>query len=164
MLSRRKLLSTAVPCALLAVPLAGCAGGLDSLFSGVPQYVSLAQSALGLIPSVIAELPSFGVPAASLTKATSILSQVQAGLSAIASAASASAGASMLTTVETYVNALASLIGPYVVAAAGVVPGLGTIIGLLFAFLPEIEAAINYGVSQLTPLVKQVAATAAKTA
>jgi hypothetical protein len=144
-----------------ALPLAACSGlSLDNLFAGIPQYVSLAQSALNLVPSVLSELPTFGVPAATLSKATSILTQVQSGLAAISGAASASAGASYLATVETYINTLAQLIGPYVVAAASAVPGVGTIVGLLFAFLPEIEAAINFGISQLTPLATQIAATA----
>lgn len=110
--------------------------------------------------SVIATVPAYAGQAASLvSKVTGIDTAIQAAAAAIGAASTQSEGQSTLITIETYMNALAPIVGPPLqAAAAAAFPGGGLVVGLVIAALPAIEPLVNMTVDQLTAEAKALVA------
>jgi hypothetical protein len=152
MITRRTLLLTGAS----SIALAACSTSTTTTVNTqVPVWAAALKAVLTEIVSVLPQLQAVGLSGTALTQAQTIIGQIETALSAIGAASSASQGATTLATVESYINALAPLVLPFV----GLVPG-GSVIGLIIAALPEIELALNFVISLLTPQAKSIAATA----
>lgn len=142
---------------------AGCVGGADPTFQRAVAALQAVAKEVVLVGPQFAALtdPSSGarlVPQSTLDQILGYDRQISAAAAAIQAAHDAAQGQDILIKVELYVNALAPIIEPFVAAAANAAaPGTGLIVALVFAALPEIELLLNVAVSQLTPLVKQIA-------
>ena len=154
-LSRRRLLALAAGGSLAAV-LAGCGttGGTTTTTtasSWVQAFQALAAEAQLIVP----ELTAVGLGGNTLTSVQSIVGDIESVLSGVSTAMTQSQGQSVLAQVEGYINNLAPLVLPFV----SLIPG-GSVIGLIVAALPAIEALVNFGISALTPVTAQLAASA----
>jgi hypothetical protein len=147
--SRRRFLLLGA--AALALPVFGCATTPNT----TPAWVAALQAIATEASSILPQLAAVGLSGAALASAQTIVKEIQAALSAIGVASTVSQGQAVLQQVETYINALAPLVLPFVAA----VPG-GTIIGLVVAALPAVETALNFVASLLTPVAQQLAASA----
>src|SRR6185312_3303581 len=148
-LSRRRLLAaTAIVPA--AVVLAACPGPV-----AVPAFVaalqSVGQDVLLAMPQLLKAGLS-GATAATVNTAINAISQVGNDVSA---ASTATQGQSALIQIEGYVNAIAPDVLPFL----PLIPG-GSIIAIVIAALPAIEAMLNFAASLLSAEAKAVAATA----
>jgi hypothetical protein len=147
--SRRRFLLLGA--AALALPVFGCATTPNT----TPAWVAALQAIATEASSILPQLAAVGLSGAALASAQTIVKEIQAALSAIGVASTVSQGQAVLQQVETYINALAPLVLPFVAA----VPG-GTIIGLVVAALPAVETALNFVASLLTPVAQQLASSA----
>jgi len=150
LLTRRSLLATAAPAAL-AIGLAGCGttiSGITNTVTTVGPTVIAALQALGtMFAQVVPQLAPFGLTGTSQSEALSIISTIESALSGVGSTLTLSQGQSILTVVENSLNTLAPIILAAIPAAAlAAIPG-GSIIGLIVAALPAIEAGVNFLVS-----------------
>jgi hypothetical protein len=147
--------------------LAKCApgsGGIDvdqvaSAFLDISSNIVLVEPQFAALTNPTTGQPA--IPAPTLSSILGYDNQIAAAANAITAANAAAQGQSTLTQIELYANALAPIVEPYVAMAANAAaPGSGIIVALVFAALPEIELLLNVTVSELTPIVKQIAAQA----
>ena len=151
-LTRRRLLATAAPAAALA--LAGCASGSGTTTS---TWIAALEAIGTELASVLPLLQSSGaIPVAAISQATVIINDILSVLAAINSASTMLTGYSVLTQIEGYLNALASVIAPYL----SLIPGVGTVVGLIVMALPAIELAVNLLVSLISPQLQALASAA----
>lgn len=151
-ITRRSLLITAAPGALA---LAGCGTTTPSTTAA---WVTELQAIGTMVTQILPQLVSVGLPASTQASVATIVGEIQQALAGVNAAMSQSQGASVLATIENYINDLAPLVLPFV----SLIPG-GSVIGLIVAALPAIEAAINI-VSSLTTQSVTLASTAPKLA
>lgn len=152
MLSRRNFLLASTGVAAVGTGLGSCA-----IFSptGTSEWVPPLQAIAVEITQIIPELVKVGLGGNTLNSVQQIVGEIQQVLSAITSASNQGQGQSVLAQIENYINDLAPLILPFV----SLIPG-GTIIGLIVAALPAIEAMLNVIVTQLTALAQSLAGSA----
>ena len=156
MMNRRHFLRAARWLPIGAVVGAPLLSGCSEFEAAAPVWVAAVEAIAKEAQLVVPQLAAVGLTGQTATNVTNIIAQIVAAAGVIGSASTQSQGTSTLTAIEIYVNDLAPLILPFL----PLVPG-GTIIGVIVAALPEIEVAVNFVASLLTPVAKQVAATAA---
>ena len=148
--SRRTLLATVAPGALLT--LAGC--GTTPVNPSV--WISGIQAIATEVGQIAGQLGAAGVSASVIAQVQSIVASIQAAASAVGGAVTQSAGQSILIQIEGYINALVPIIQPFL----SLVPGVGSIIGIIVIALPAIEAALNIIVGLLSPAATALASNA----
>ena len=153
-ITRRTLLSSVAPGAALIA--AGCAG--VSVSGQIPATVLAGIQAIGTEITQILPLISTAanIPASTVTEINSIVAQIQQATSVLSTASTASAGTSTLQTIETYINDLAPLVAPFL----SLIPGVGSVLGLIIAALPALEAAAGILISLLSPAASAIPAPA----
>jgi hypothetical protein len=151
--SRRRLLILGASVSALA--LTGCA----TIPGQIPAWLQGLQAILEEAPSIIPQLQNFGLSGSALATAQQVVADIEQVLNGIGNATTAAEGLSILQQVETYINTLAPI--ALAVIPASVLGPAGTVIGLVIAALPAIEAGVNMLVSALSPIAKQIATPAA---
>ena len=154
--SRRRLLTLAAGGSLAAV-LAGCGttGGGSTTTTTVSGWVQAFQALAAEAQLIVPELTAVGLGGNTLTSVQAIVGDIESVLSGVSTAMTQTQGQSVLAQVEGYINNLAPLVLPFV----SLIPG-GSVIGLIVAALPAIEVLVNFGISALTPVTAQLAASA----
>lgn len=157
-LSRRRLLVFGAGASMFA--LAGCASsGTTTTTPNVSGWVTALQALAAEAGQIIPQLSQVAGFSSVEPQVQQIVAGIQQALSGVSSAWTQSQGQSALTTVENYINDLAPIVLPFV----GMIPGVGTagsVIGLIVASLPAIEAALNVALSALTPQATSLQQTA----
>ncbi len=165
MMNRRALLrSTALIPVSAALAACGSTSGTTTT-GGIPVNVTVAVPAWTNAIQAIGQffqqqfLPSLVAGGAKIPSSTiATIDQIVSGISGVASgvnsATTQSQGASVLTTIENFVNELAPVAAPFL----ALVPGVGPILSIALAALPAVEGLVNMGTSLLSPLVTQIAA------
>lgn len=157
-MSRRRVLSGAAMLSAGGV-LAACAGGGSNPTPAPSTISALAAAAFGAIASeaqlALPQLEQAGLNLGQAPQVKQWLSAIAQAAAGITASSTQAQGQSALQVIETDANDIA----PIVETIAPLIPG-GSIIGLVFAALPEIEVLINLGSSLLAPVVQQVAKTA----
>ena len=152
-LSRRTFLLASA-----TVPLAGCStiSGIIGNTTSSQQIVTALQAVATEITQVIPQLSQVpGFAGNTLTAVQQVVAEIQQVLSGVSSAITQGQGQSILIQVENYINDLAPLVLPFV----SLIPG-GSIIGMVVAALPAIEAAAGVVASALSNLSKSIATSA----
>jgi hypothetical protein len=135
--------------------LAGCTiGGVP-----IPTWITGLRAIAKEVQLVLPQLQAVGLIGNAALNVGVIADKIVAAIGAIGDAATLSQGQSVLTAVETYINALAPLVAPFV----ALVPG-GAIISLIVAALPELEVLLNLAVTVLTPPTKALMTSAPRPA
>jgi hypothetical protein len=169
LITRRRVLYTAATALAAGSVLSRCTQVQNAAWQALLQ--SVGQDFVTVEPELQGQGFNANTPitvggvTTTLSGVASLVQQLTNGISA---ASTATQGASVLTTVETYVNAVVPVIwpvlAPFVTAAS---PGGGFAIGLIVANLPLIEAAINlevdFGKTLLTAQAQSLAVLAPKT-
>lgn len=151
-MNRRNLLVSvaALPFLQLSLP-SSCSQVQQQLPTWLAGLQAVATEAAQILP----ELQAVGLSGSAVTTAENAVAGIQKALSALSAASTTLQGASVLVTVENYINVLAPIALPFVAA----VPG-GSTFALIVAALPAIEIAVNFGVSLLSPTALQAASAA----
>jgi len=155
MLSRRTLLFTTAPAALA---LAGCATTNGVTTFNVAAFAQAIQAISDQVGQFVAELPAGTIAASTLKVIQTIVGDIQTVAAGVAGVTTPAAGQSLLTTIEGYLNQLAPILLPLISA----IPGIGaaaSIIGIIVAALPEIEAIVGM-VTALIPQAQTLASAA----
>ena len=154
--SRRRLLTLAAGGSLAAV-LAGCGttGGGTTTTTTASNWVQAFQALAAEAQLIVPELTAVGLGGNTLTSVQAIVGDIESVLSGVSTAMTQTQGQSVLAQVEGYINNLAPLVLPFV----SLIPG-GSVIGLIVAALPAIEALVNFGISELSSVTAQLAASA----
>ena len=129
MLSRRALLLTTAPAALA---LAGCASSGGTTTFNVAAFAQAIQAVSDELGSVLSALPTGTIAAGTLSTIQTIIADIQSVATGVSSVVTPAAGASLLTTIESYINELAPIVLPLISA----IPGIGSaasIIGIVIA-------------------------------
>jgi len=160
-MNRRQLLITTS-----ALALAGCQPGTPTTSGGGPTNplsgVTLTQALQGVAAlsaqaqAIYQQLVAAGMKIGSGTATTvqTILTQIQNAAAALTPVSTAVQGQSVLQQVESYINTLIPIAQPFL----AMIPGAGSILAIVVAALPAIEAGFNMVVSFLTPATTAVAA------
>jgi hypothetical protein len=152
--SRRSFLMLSAGAGALAV--SGCGILTNNTGTTTTAWISAIQAIGAEAGQFVTQLSSVaGVPASVVSEAQTIIAEIQKAAAAVGSATTASVGQSVLQTIETYINDLAPLVLPFV----SLIPG-GSIIGLIVAALPAIEAMLNVAISNISSAAAQLAASA----
>lgn len=157
MLSRRHLIQLTGSAAVGSL-LAGCAT-LGNGSTLAQTAVTALQAVATEITQVIPQLITAGLGGNTLSAVQNIVAEIQQVLSGVSNAMTQSQGQSILQQVESYINDLAPLVLPFVSA----IPG-GSIVGLIVAALPAIEAVVGVAFTYLTNIAQGLATTAPTTA
>ena len=155
--SRRRLLTLAAGGSLAAF-LAGCGttgGSTTTTTTTVSGWVQAFQALAAEAQLIVPELTAVGLGGNTLTSVQAIVGDIESVLSGVSTAMTQTQGQSVLAQVEGYINNLAPLVLPFV----SLIPG-GSVIGLIVAALPAIEALVNFGISELSSVTAQLAASA----
>lgn len=150
-ISRRSLLLTTAPAALA---LAGCAGGTTTF--NVAGFAQAIQAVSDELNQVLGSLPVGSIPAATLATIEKFIGDIKTVAAGVASVTTPQAGQSLLITIEDYFNQLAPIILPLI----SVIPGIGSaasILGIIIAAMPAIEAIVNMLITALTPAAQSLA-------
>ena len=148
--SRRTLLATVAPGAILT--LAGC--GTTPVNPSV--WIAGIQAIATEVGQIVGQLQAAGISAATIAQVQSIVASIQAAAAAVGTAVTQTAGQSILIQIEGYINALVPILQPFL----SLVPGVGSILGIIVIALPAIEAALNIIVGALTPAAAALGALA----
>ena len=109
MLSRRALLLTTAPAALA---LAGCASSGGTTTFNVAAFAQAIQAVSDELGSVLSALPTGTIAAGTLSTIQTIIADIQSVATGVSSVVTPAAGASLLTTIESYINELAPIVLP----------------------------------------------------
>lgn len=150
LLSRRMLLLSGAA----AVTVAGCST-LSNWTTITQQAVTALQAIAAEITQIIPQLVSAGLGGNTLTAVQNIVTEIQSVLSGVTTAITNGQGQSILIQVEDLINQLAPLVLPFLSA----IPG-GSIIGMIVAALPAIEALVGVAITALTNLAQSLASSA----
>jgi hypothetical protein len=132
--------------------LAGCATGTPTTGAA---WVTALESIASEIALAVPQLVEAGLGGNTLTSVQEVVAEIQQALSGVGAAITATAGQDVLVQVEGYINAIAPLVQPFL----SLIPG-GSIIGLIVAALPAIEALLNVAVTALTSVAQSLASSA----
>jgi hypothetical protein len=149
--SRRRLMSLMLA-AGVSMTAAACAGNnVNTTISTIAPALLAGLEAIGTeVSQILPMIQSVGanIPASTVSAIQTAITGIEAAVSGIGAASSASNGASILQTVETYINDLAAALSPFL----SLIPGVGPIIGLIVAALPALEAVAGIIISLVQPV------------
>jgi len=142
-ISRRKILLSAVAMS----PLLMAGSCINNIPANPSVWISGIQAIATEISQIVGMLSTAGVSPSVIAQVQSIVASIQAAAAAVGTAVTQTAGQSILTQIEGYINALVPILQPFL----SLIPGIGSIMGIIVIALPAIEAALNIIIGALSP-------------